>query len=248
MNACPVSPVCWASNACTSASREVPDAQRFGPDVERAAAGDDRVLRARTDAVVAHVTHSAQHHALREAPGTLVIAGPQLPEYGDQRVPDQGIDLVDQQHQGSRVGHAPAGQRSPECAFGAESREDIGPEPVQRLVPRQERPVAQLAENGVHGASHVFARGLGGLDVHVHATEVALGAAVQQIPQREQGGGLARLPGRVQHEVPLVPDEFQDFGEIHPLQRRDAVMIRCDDGTFGIELAHGSKYGIAAVE
>ena len=118
---------------------EVPDAQRFGPDVERAAAGDDRVLRARMDAVVAHVAHSAQHHALRETPGTPVIAGPQLPEYGDQRVPDQGIDLVDQQHQGSRVGVAPARQRLAE-GTAAEGRQDVGPGCIQEFVAQGARP------------------------------------------------------------------------------------------------------------
>ena len=179
---------------------------------------------------------------MREAPGTSVIAGPQLPEYGDQRVPDQGIALVDQQHQGSRVGLAPARQRLAE-GTAAEGRQDVGPGCIQEFVVQGARPRCQLAQNDAHGALHVFAHRPGSLDVHVHATEVTLGAAVQQIPQREQGGGLARLPGRVQHEVPLVPDELQDFREIHPFQRWDAVVIRRDDGTFGVESTHGSYYG-----
>ena len=47
--------------------REVAEAQRLGPDVEYAAAGDRRVLGAGMDAVVAHVAHPAQHDALRES-------------------------------------------------------------------------------------------------------------------------------------------------------------------------------------
>ena len=53
-------------------------------------------------------------------------------------------------------------------------------------------------------------------------------------------GGLARLPGRVQHEVPHVPDQVQDLAEIEPFQRRDAVMALRYDRAFGVELAHVS--------
>ena len=50
-------------------------------------------------------------------------------------------------------------------------------------------------------------------------------AAVQQVPQGEEGGGLAGLPRRVQNEVALVLYEAQDVIEIQMDQRRDAVVF-----------------------
>ena len=62
---------------------------------------------------------------------------------------------------------------------------------------------------------------------------------VEQVSQREKHRGLARLSGCVQDEVAFVPDQIQDFVQIHPFQRRDEVMIRRDDGAFGVESVHG---------
>ena len=62
--------------------------------------------------------------------------------------------------------------------------------------------------------------------------------AVQQVAQGEQGGRLAGLAGRMQHEVAFVPDQFQDRRQVQSFQRRDAVVIPRDDGPFRIELPH----------
>ena len=195
------------------------------------------------DAVVAHVAHAAKHHALRKPPGAPDVAGPELAQHRDQGVADQRVDLVDQQHQGLRVGLAPAGQRGSEGTV-AESRQDIGPDPVQKPVALEERAVAHLAENDAHGAPHVFAHRLGRFDVHVHAAVVARAAGLEQVPQREQGGGLARLARRVQHEVALLRDQRQELGDVQPFERRDAVVLARDDGAFGVEEAHGGQYVI----
>ena len=197
------------------------------------------------DAVVAHVAYPAQHHALREAPGAPDVAGAELAQHRDQGVADQRVDLVDQQHQGLGVRLAPAGQRGAEGAV-AESRQDVGPDPVQESVALEERAVAHLAEDDAHGALHVFAHRLGRLDVHVHAAVVARGAGLEEVPQREQGGGLAGLARRVQHEVAFAPDQLQNLGVIDPFERRDAVMILRDDGAFGVEEAHGGQYATQA--
>ena len=45
------------------------------------------------------------------------------------------------------------------------------------------------------GTLHVLARRLTSLDVYIDATKVAFDSAVQQISEREQCRGLARLPG-----------------------------------------------------
>ena len=104
--------------------REVAEAQGSGLDVERAATGDHGVLRGGLDPIVADVSHPAEHDAVREALGPLVITAPQLAQHRYQRVADQGVDLVDQQHQRLRVSPAPAGQ----ClrhGTAAEGRDDV---------------------------------------------------------------------------------------------------------------------------
>ena len=75
--------------------REVAQAQGLGGDVERAAAGDN-LPGTGADAIVPDVPQAAQHHALRKARRALLIAGPQLPQHREQRVPHQGIDLINQ--------------------------------------------------------------------------------------------------------------------------------------------------------
>ena len=104
----------------------------------------------------------------------------------------------------------------------------------------------QFGKHGAHALGHVLAHRLATLDVGVHAAEIAVRAAVQQIPQRQQRRGLAGLPRRVQHEVLFVPDQSEHRVEIDPFQRRDAVVVRGHYGTCGVELAHGRHGRIVA--
>ena len=178
-------------------------------------------------------------YALRKALGAPVVAGAELPEHGDQRVPDQGVDLVDQQHHRLRLGLAPAGQRLAASAIGAGGRQDVGPAFIKESVAQRARPGGQCTQDGADGPPHVLARRLRGLDVHVHAAEVARVSAVQQVPQREQGGGLAGLARGMEHEVPLVADTPEHVVEVQTVQRRDAGVLVRADRAFGVELAHG---------
>ena len=82
-------------------SGEVAQAQEFRRDVKRAAAGD-HLAGAGLDAVVPDVADAAEHDAVREAPGPLLVAGAQLAQHGEQGVAHQRIDLVDQRHQRRR--------------------------------------------------------------------------------------------------------------------------------------------------
>jgi hypothetical protein len=91
---------------------EVAQAQGLGLDVEPAAAGDDLLLGRGMDAVVAQVAHAAEHDGGRERLRALGVTGAQLAQQRDQRVADQGVDLVEQQHQrlrGCAGSSAPAG-------------------------------------------------------------------------------------------------------------------------------------------
>ena len=222
--------------------REVAQAQRFGLDVEGAAAQHHPVLGGRVDAVVAHVTHPAQDDAVRVARRAVDVAGAQLPQHRQQGVAHQRVDLVDQQHQRLAVGSGPATQRQVQCATWSGAVQSLAADTLQRVVAqRQARPERELGQYGAHGFRHVLAHRLARLDVGVHAAEVALRAVVQQIPQRQQRRGLAGLSRRMQHEVLLVPDQTEHRVEIDPFQWRDAVVVRGHDGTCGVELAHGHE-------
>ena len=87
---------------------------------------------------------------------------------------------------------------------------------------------------------------MGGFDVHVHAPEVAHFAAVEQVAQGDQGGGLAGLARRVQHEVALGPNQGQKFIDVHPVQGRDGVVLVRAHRPFGVEEAHGPIMALAA--
>ena len=193
----------------------------------------------RMDAVVVDIAHPAQHDALREGAGALAVAGAQLAQHRDQAVADERVDLVDEQHQRPRVGLAPAPQRRREGAVGAGGLEDAGPALVHEPVAQHLRLVGQFAEDGPHGAPHVLARRLGGLDIGVDAAKLARRAAVEQVAQRQQDGGLAGLPRRLQHEIAPAPDQPQDLVEVYPFERRHAVMPLGYHGALSVEHPHG---------
>ena len=216
---------------------EVAEPQRFRLDVEGAAPEHQRVRGARLDAVVTHVHHAAQDHAVRKAGGSLVVAGPQLPQHGHQRVADQRVDLVDQKHQRARIDLGPTRKHVDQRAVGALGFQRGAPQGVRPLVTQSHACSAgQFPEHGAHRSLRVLARGLPDLEIRVYATVVA--AAVQQVAEREQGRRLARLARRVQHEGLLVTDEAEHGVEIDALKRRDAVMVDGAYRTLGVEEAH----------
>ena len=91
-------------------------------------------LRARMDAVVAHVAHPAQDDALREVLRPIVIAHPELPEHRDQRIADQRVDLVDQQYERSGVGLRPRRQEPVQPIQRPGRLQDDGPQLLERIV------------------------------------------------------------------------------------------------------------------
>ena len=223
--------------------REVAEPQGLRPDVEGAATGDDGVLTGGANAVVAHVAHAAQNHALGKVTRASRVAGPQLAQHGQQGVAYQRVDLVDQKHQRFRVRPAPAGQGFPERIVRAgvvqHGRPRVVQEPVIEGVARFR---SQCAENGAHRRAHVLPRGLADLDVDVHAAEIA--ARVQLVPQRQQRRRLARLAGRVQHEVLPLPHEQQEIVDVEPRERRDVVVDLRLYRTGGVEETHARSHAV----
>ena len=196
---------------------EVAQPQRLGPDVERAAAEHQRVLRGGVDAVVANVPHATQDHAVREASWALVVTGAELSQHRQQRVAHQRVDLVDQQSERSRVGLRPAGEHVDQRTVRTFGLQGSSTKTVRRIVTQRDaRPAGQLAEQGAHRPGRVLARRLADLEVRVDALVVASRTAVQEVTQRQQRRRV----------------------EVDPLERRDAVVVVRTDRPLGVEEAH----------
>ena len=156
------------------------------------------------DAVVAHVAHAAQDHALRERPRTHVVPGAQLAQHGDQRVPDQRVDLVDQEHERLGIVQRPPAKRLAQCAVGTGATQRPLPCLVEEAIAQlDERAIGDLRQHGLDAGADIAPRRLSGLDVDVHATMLA--PLIQQVAQRQERRRLPRLPRRVKHEVALGP-------------------------------------------
>ena len=169
------------------------------------------------------------------------VAGAQLPQYGDQRVADQRVDLVHQQHQRRGVRQRPARKHLPQHAGRSGALQQAGPQARrQRVIEGRLRLDLQFAEDGAHRLRLVFARRLARLDVHVDAAVLAVRAAVEQVAQRQQGRGLAGLTRCVQHEVAFVPNQREQIIDIQPTQRRHAIVFLRLHRSSRVEEAHRS--------
>ena len=113
---------------------EIAEPQRRSTDVEPSAA------RTHVTAIVRHLTHPTEHDAVREPVRPFVVAGTQVAEYRQQHVARQGIDLVNQQHQWTRVDFRPAPQSIPECRAWAAGRQHVAHNARQRVVSEHRPP------------------------------------------------------------------------------------------------------------
>ena len=211
-NACPVSPVCCASNAVTSVPGEVAQAHRTGLDVEGAAPRRSQPSphpsgcgnRARPARRTGRRSGESPPDAARIRPATGAAPTAACRRRGRRShpptVPSGFASASDQRD--STSPSPPAGPCFARMPGQASSRK---PSPNVRSGPG-----SQLAENRPHRRLDVLAHRLRGLDVDVNAPVVAFPATVEQVPQGQQGGRLARLPRRVQHEVALGPDQVED--------------------------------------
>ena len=223
--------------------REVAEAQRSGLDVESAAPGYERVFGARMDAIVAHVAYAAQDDALREPPGTPVVAGAQLAEHGQQGIADERVNLVDEQHQGPRVRFGP--QR-----VSASRRAPAGPERARIAGQNSSRNPSRSVDRAREASSSRMACIASSRSSRAAWADSTLAYTQRNSPRsppfrrsrsasREEVLPVCR--GACSTKYPLLPDELQDLGEIEAFERRDAVVVRGDDGTFGVEEAHGGQ-------
>jgi hypothetical protein len=213
---------------------EVADPQGLGPDVEGAAAGDDLVLGARMDPVVAQVAHTAEHHRGRGGTRALGIAGAQLAQQRDEGVAHQGVHLVEQQHQGLRAVPAPVLQQVHQSVPGRHLGTGlVTPCARLRLLSIVGRGAADGPADGGHAPRNVRARRLGDLQVGVDgATAIAL---VQVRHQRRQAAGLAGLARGVEQEVLPARDHVEHVLEVAAPERRQAAVLVGPARAFGVE-------------
>ena len=116
------------------AGAEVSETQGLGADVEGAAAENHGVFGARPDAVVAHVADAAQDDALRKPVRPAGVAAAQLSQHRQQGVPDQRVDLVDQQHQGLGGRGGPKSQCVAQGTVWTAPLQAGWPDAVERVV------------------------------------------------------------------------------------------------------------------
>ena len=90
------------------------------------------------DAVVPYISHSAQDDALGVAGGSPVVSGAQLSQNRNQRVPDEGVDLVDQEHQRMRAGQGPLGKHPLERSQRPRHLKCVAPSVAHELVVEHE--------------------------------------------------------------------------------------------------------------
>ena len=200
-------------------------------------------LAAEVEPVVADVAQPAKDHALREALRTFVISRPELPEQGHQRVAGERVHLVEQEDERARIVLRPAPEHAPQRAAGADRLQGVLRERLHRVVTeRVARLLRERPEDERHRAFEIAADGLGRLDARVEAAEVSRAASVQEVPERQQRAGLPGLPRRVEDEVLLLPDELEDPLGIHPIQRRNQVVLLRLHRPDGVEEAHPAKY------
>ena len=161
---------------------------------------------------------------MRKSLRPQVVTFPELAQYRQQRAARQGVDLVDQQHQRRRVRRRPAHQG---LAQGGRPEFGGDPRPVSRqeqVAQRRPRAGGEPRQDDAGRALHVVPHRLSAFHVGVYAAVGAAGAAVEQVAERAEGGGLAALARRVQHEVLLLPDQQQHLVQVETVQRRDAVV------------------------
>ena len=110
------------------------------------------------------------------------------------------------------------------------------------------RLTAQVVQDVPHRSAHVLPGRLRRLHVDVDAPVLALGPAVQQVTQGQESRGLARLPGRVQDEIPFLPDQGQDLRQVQACEWRDTVVLVGAHGSGGVEVTHGRNFAAVRTE
>ena len=113
-------------------------------------------------------------------------------------------------------------------------RQGGGPFAIDEFVAEVEGPFPDLREDGPHGFQ-VARQRAGALEAGVDAMAAC---RVQEVAGGQQDGGLARLPGAVQDEVLLAPDEGLELLHVQSFQGRNDVVVRGDHRTRDVEEAH----------
>ena len=209
---------------------EVAEGERAVLDVEGGAGvGGQAALG--LDQIVAEISHADEGDGGREAAGSLAEAFAELGEEAHHGRPLDRVHLVEQQdHRAGLEGVGPGGEEAAEA--GAAGGLD-GPGVGGPLLGRERQEGG--AGDGLDPAL------LSDLDARLLPT--ALQRDVQRHPalrsellsQGPHGGGLAGLPGGMDHEVLLLVDQAAKLRE-PPLRRQHVVLVRAT-GPGGVEEA-----------
>ena len=202
---------------------EVAKAEGRCLDVEGGASGDD-VLIGKHDAVIAHVAHAAEDDGLREVPGTLVVSGAYLAQDADERIANQGVNLIDEKNEGTGQGFAKGFEIDGEQGVGGYILSlDFLKQLLRHIIAQHS---ARTAGNGGggsrHHSFHLVSCRLSRFHIGVYGDELAAG--VQIIAQGQQAGGFSGLTGGMEDEVFALIDKLLYLFDIDAGKRVYIVM------------------------
>ena len=196
------------------------------------------------DAVVAHVAHPAQHHALGKVLRTLAVSPPEageaptaacrLPASRSRRSAAPGVwgrlrpsvsgppglRWPARLYPGRRARSPPVSRREASYAPRSPARREWPASPLPRSRARPGRPRRSRTRNGNRPRRRCSAG---------PATRGAWRSCRSAVVHGGRKYRLSRTSPR-----DLVP--------VHPLERRDAVVVCRNDGTGGVEETHGGEY------
>ncbi len=187
-------------------------------DVERTRRRQPGRIAVRSNPVIADVAQAAENDRRGEAGGAVAVTVAQLAEDAEQGASAEGVNLVEEQHQRSRAGLRPDGERFREEPLRPALR------PGRRTqVGRQvgSRGASGTREDRPGGRADVIRPGPARLH-RQHDRRVAATRG-QFRGERLQRCRLACLAWGVQDEVLLGLDEIGRLGE--PLRGRDHVVV-----------------------
>lgn len=171
---------------------------------------------------------------------TARVTGAQLAQQRDEGVADQGVDLVEQQHQRLVELGAPAGQKALQGRGGRAVGEHVTRQGCRGAVaPEDSRPTRDRRHDDLHRPLDILAQRLGRLEVGIDGTILA--PRIEHIGQCQQTGGLAGLSRGMEQKVLLLGDQIQDLLEIEARQGWQAVMLAAIHRALGVEEAHGNR-------
>ncbi len=186
---------------------EVAQGQRLSDNIKRTGGvGTGRASAGKL--IIPHIAHAHQRQGPGKDIAEVIIALADLPKHGDENRTFEGIDFVDEQHQGFRSALAPCGEAIDDFRAGG------------RIWPRRRLLVggkgmggtaSNAIEDGELGHGRIVNIGACAFDRKEEGAELPL--CDKLLSQGFDEGGFAGLAGRVDYKIELSIDKRAKLGQ-----------------------------------